>query len=172
MLIKLKIVLTEKYSETITIMFKRATFLSLLSLAGFAAAEDTALTWATGTTYTASEAAVGDTVTFTYGEAHNVYIHPSGDCTEDGKIVVGTNTDSPAVYTFTEADAGTTVTFACDTGSHCEGGQTIQFTIPATDTGGDPTAAPEPTAAPADDSAATKATLAVGTVAAAVAMMM
>ena len=36
------------------------------------------------------EATVGDSVTFRYNVPnHNLYIHPTGSCSEDGKIIVG-----------------------------------------------------------------------------------
>ncbi|CAJ1945123.1 unnamed protein product [Cylindrotheca closterium] len=85
-------------------------------------------------------ASPGDTVTFNYGANHDVWIHPTGTCVETGKIAVGALGASPATYAFTDADLGSTITFACDTGSHCESGQIINFQIvPAT---------PSPTVAP------------------------
>lgn len=68
-------------------------------------------------------------VTFEYGANHDVWIHPTGTCEETGKIAVGALGDSPVTYAFTAADAGKTITFACDTGSHCENGQIINFQI-------------------------------------------
>jgi hypothetical protein len=156
-------------------MFKRATLLSLLALSGFAGAQDTILTW-TVQGYDDSQATVGDSVTFNYNTNHNVYIHPTGDCSEDGSILVGANDASPVTYTFTAADAGSTVFFACNTGMHCENGQKIGFTVVDTvtivdDTGMDPDMGMDaPTIAPG--SAAAKATLSVATVAAAFAMML
>jgi hypothetical protein len=168
-------------------MFKRATLLSLLALSGFAGAQDTILTW-TVQGYDDSQATVGDSVTFNYNTNHNVYIHPTGDCSEDGSILVGANDASPVTYTFTAADAGSTVFFACNTGMHCENGQKIGFTVVDTvtivdDTGMDPgmdmdtpmdpgmdMGMDAPTIAPG--SAAAKATLSVATVAAAFAMML
>ena len=68
----------------------------------------------------------GDKVSFVWNYFHNVYIHPTGNCSTDGRTLVGS--ESPAVYTFTEADeAKGEVTFACDVGSHCESGQKITF---------------------------------------------
>ena len=55
---------------------------------------------------------------------HNVYTHPSGDCTEGGRTLVG-NT-SPATYTVTAGDVTSgSITFACDVGSHCESGMEL-----------------------------------------------
>ena len=67
-------------------------------------------------------------MTFTWAGNHNVFVHPSGDCTEDDASSVGAS--SPAVYTFVSGDIGTKV-FACDVGSHCENGQIITFTVSA-----------------------------------------
>jgi hypothetical protein len=157
-------------------MFKKATLLSLLALSGFAGAADTSLTWSVQS-YSETQATVGDSVTFTYSSNHNVYIHPTGDCSEDGRIMVGDNNASPVTYTFTADEVGTTVVFACDTGSHCESGQIISYAV--VDTGTTPdtgTNTPDTatTAAPttAPNSAAAKATLSVATVAAAFAMML
>lgn len=69
-------------------------------------------------------AKVGDTIKFTwlYG-VHNVYIHPTKDCTLDGAIEVGVTTNTE--YTFTQVDAGTDMFFSCDigVGAHCRAGQ-------------------------------------------------
>eukprot|EP00980_Cylindrotheca_fusiformis_P020108 scaffold7176_cov134-Cylindrotheca_fusiformis.AAC.5 len=71
----------------------------------------------------------GDSVIFTYTAMHNVYIHPSGNCSEAGAILVGDRGEGTASYNFTEADAGTTVFFACDYGSHCELGLSVKFNV-------------------------------------------
>lgn len=68
-------------------------------------------------------------VTFNYGPNHDVHIHPSGNCTEDGRILVGAQGAGSATYTFTESDGGTDVSFACDFFSHCENGQIVTFTV-------------------------------------------
>ena len=72
---------------------------------------------------------------------HNVLIHPSGDCTEDGATLVGET--SPATYTVTDADvASGSITFACDVGSHCESGMILTFQVDSgrgDDTGRDET---------------------------------
>ena len=68
-------------------------------------------------------------MTFDYGANHDVWIHPTGTCNETGKIAVGALGGSPVTYAFTAADAGSTLTFACDTGNHCENGQRINFQI-------------------------------------------
>eukprot|EP00529_Nitzschia_sp_RCC80_P015838 CAMPEP_0113490886 /NCGR_PEP_ID=MMETSP0014_2-20120614/27275_1 /TAXON_ID=2857 /ORGANISM="Nitzschia sp." /LENGTH=695 /DNA_ID=CAMNT_0000384667 /DNA_START=230 /DNA_END=2317 /DNA_ORIENTATION=+ /assembly_acc=CAM_ASM_000159 len=82
------------------------------------------------------EANVGDQIEFQWVGVHNVFIHPSGDCAQTGRIAVGNI--SPVVYTFTEDDAGKTLTFACDvrsqsgtSGTHCEFGMRFDvFVIP------------------------------------------
>jgi plastocyanin len=72
---------------------------------------------------------VGDTITFEWNIGHNVYIHPTMDCELDGAISVGNI--SPTSYTFTDADDGTDMFFACDigSGSHCKNGKysTVQY---------------------------------------------
>jgi plastocyanin len=69
-------------------------------------------------------ASVGDTMIFRWAQGtHNVYLHPTGSCDTSGAVLVGT---TPATsYTFTEADGGTTMFFACDIGdgSHCRAGE-------------------------------------------------
>jgi len=78
--------------------------------------------------YDDKTAQVGDTVTFDFsGSAHNVFIHPSGDCDETGAIEVGTS--GPVTYTFKKDDAGKDMLFACDVGGHCEDGQSVKFTV-------------------------------------------
>lgn len=95
---------------------------------------DDSIEW-TIKSYDDRDANVGDTVTFKWSFSHNVYIHPSGDCTEDGSIVVGL--ESPASYTFKEEDAGKTITFACQKEGHCLGGQIIHFNVGGGDDCGD-----------------------------------
>ena len=69
---------------------------------------------------------VGDTIVFNWAGFHDVQIHPSGDCTEGGSILVGSQ--SGASYTFTEADVGD-VLFVCDVGAHCEVGMRVTVTV-------------------------------------------
>ena len=57
------------------------------------------------------EVAVGDTITFTYESAHNVYLHPSGDCTTNDAVQVGDNDAGTATYTFNHPGS---FTFACE----------------------------------------------------------
>lgn len=84
------------------------------------------------TSYESMKATVGDSVTFKYNPTvHNLYIHPSGSCDETGRTMVGENTGDDT-YSFTEDDAGTTITFACDVGSHCTAGQILNFTVTPT----------------------------------------
>ena len=62
------------------------------------------------------------------GGTHDVYTHPSGDCTEGAAVLVG-NT-SPVTYTVTAGDVTSgSITFACDLGSHCESGMIQTFTV-------------------------------------------
>lgn len=80
--------------------------------------------------YEPMTAAVGDTVTFTYSDYHNVFLQSGAagqaPCDPSGATQVGGNTDSPASFTFTEAGA---YTFACHAGSHCDNGQIVTFTV-------------------------------------------
>lgn len=70
---------------------------------------------------------VGDTMIFRWAQGvHNVYIHPTMDCTLDGAIAVGTTPGT--AYTFVEADGspeGKDMFFSCDIGQggHCRAGQ-------------------------------------------------
>jgi plastocyanin len=73
-------------------------------------------------------AAVGDIATFTWAGFHDVYVHPSGDCDETERILVGASTG--ATYTFTGADVGELV-FACDVSVHCQQGLIVTFTVSA-----------------------------------------
>lgn len=79
----------------------------------------------------AKTAEVGDVVRFDWKwkGAHNVYVHPSGDCNETDAVLVGDESVTTAAYTFTEKDAGKDVVFACDVSSHCENGQIVTFSV-------------------------------------------
>lgn len=77
-----------------------ANVFTLLSLVSFATAADTTLLWVVQQ-YEDMTLSVGDTITFDwFGTFHDVYIHPTGDCTETGRIEVGV--EGPALYTFTK----------------------------------------------------------------------
>lgn len=90
--------------------------------------------------YEGIKANVGDTVQFIWSNYHNVFMHPSRDCTDIGAIEVGASAvDGEGSYTFTENDIGY-VSFACDISSHCEIGQFV--TINVQGQGGSPTLAP------------------------------
>eukprot|EP00980_Cylindrotheca_fusiformis_P003772 scaffold834_cov123-Cylindrotheca_fusiformis.AAC.19 len=72
----------------------------------------------------------GDTLTFNYTDGnHEVYIHPLGNCSEDGRVFVGERSAGPASYTFKDSEIGTNVTFACDYVNHCEYGQIINVEV-------------------------------------------
>jgi plastocyanin len=103
----------------------------------------------------AMTAEVGDVITFSWINNHSVFIHPTGDCDENGAIQVGSTADSAgASYEFKPADEGEVV-FACDEAAHCENAAMIMtVTVSAAPVGGTasaPTTAPTwtPTAAPA-----------------------
>merc|ERR1712174_48994 len=96
--------------------------------------------------YDDQEATVGDSVTFKYNVPnHNLYIHPSGSCSESGKTLVGEDSGDET-YVFTEADIPE-VTFACDITnfgiSHCDLGQIITFSVSPAPADGAPTASPD-----------------------------
>ena len=69
---------------------------------------------------------VGDTVVFNWNGVHNVYIHPTGNCTDTGRVLVGTV--SGASYSFTQADVGE-MEFVCNVGTHCENGMRVTFSV-------------------------------------------
>jgi plastocyanin len=71
-------------------------------------------------------AVVGDTITFQWSGNHNVYIHPSGSCSETGKILVGTT--SGAKYTFRNSDPAN-ILFVCDVSNHCESGMKMTVVV-------------------------------------------
>jgi len=76
-----------------------------------------------------SSATVGDTVTFYWEGYHDVQLHPSGNCGDEGAILIGGPEDLDGVdYKFGAGDVGE-VTFACDISLHCESGQIITFTV-------------------------------------------
>ena len=56
-----------------------------------------------------------------------MYIHSDGGCDEANSILVGST--GPTSYTFTESDAGKTITFASDIGSRCEQGQILSVVV-------------------------------------------
>jgi plastocyanin len=72
---------------------------------------------------------VGDSITFTMGPGHNVFIHPSGSCDQTDSIFVG---DETVTYTFDAEDgspSGKLMFFACDIGSHCDLGMQIAVNV-------------------------------------------
>jgi len=79
--------------------------------------------FADNTPYQDQTAEVGDTITFiwTDDEVQNVFIHPTNDCNQTGRIPVGNQ--SPTTYIFTADDAspeGKEIYFVCDIGDRCE----------------------------------------------------
>jgi plastocyanin len=81
---------------------------------------------------------VGDKLEIQVGGAHNVYLHPTLNCDEDGRELIG-EPNSLATYEFTEADAGKQLLFVCDVGNHCEDGMALLVTV----SGGDDAAVVE-----------------------------
>lgn len=83
-----------------------------------------------GTTYPAMTVNAGDSLTFSWDfGTHDVWIYPSGTCDPTDGIQIGTVADNPTTYTFTEDDAGTTITFACDVGAHCNAGMIMDVVV-------------------------------------------
>jgi plastocyanin len=71
---------------------------------------------------------VDDTLTFNWNSGtHDVWIHPTGTCNNAGAVNIGSS--SGTTYTFTENDAGETLTFVCDIGSHCEAGMLMDVIV-------------------------------------------
>jgi plastocyanin len=107
--------------------------------------------------YDGIKAHVGDTVKFQWSAySHNVFIHPSGDCSEDGAIQIARSSNNgDAIYKFLDDDIGK-VSFACDVGSHCENGQFVTITVNAGG-GGDTTQAPTKSPAAGGDGELTQA---------------
>ncbi|CAJ1945124.1 unnamed protein product [Cylindrotheca closterium] len=104
------------------------------------------LTWFVAA-YGDVEAVPGDSVTFTYDEFSDVWIHPSGDCSLDGSIFVGPVGPASVTYRFTEEDAGKTITFTSSVSDNCAQGQIINFEVAGRPT--TPTmATPAPSIAP------------------------
>jgi hypothetical protein len=73
----------------------------------------------------------GDTVNFMWGDDgsinHNVYLYPSGSCSNTtGRVLLGESSDTTS-YTFAADDVGKNLTFVCGVGSHCSSGQIVTF---------------------------------------------
>jgi hypothetical protein len=91
---------------------------------------------------------VGDTLAFTWeGGFHDIYIHPTLDCTEDGAIPLyaPATQGGSSSYIFTAEDAspdGKGMFFACDIGGHCEGNVNQVVTVFPAAAVDDPTDAP------------------------------
>mmetsp|Transcript_12807 Transcript_12807/g.32271 ORF Transcript_12807/g.32271 Transcript_12807/m.32271 type:complete len:604 (-) Transcript_12807:181-1992(-) len=95
-----------------------------------------------GVAYESLTAQVGDTITFIWPteQIQNIFIHPTNDCTQTGRIAVGNL--SPTEYTFKEEDGapgGKNIFFANDVSDMCENyGMSLIVTVfPADDSGGE-----------------------------------
>ncbi len=95
-----------------------------------------------GVAYESLTAQVGDTITFIWPteQIQNIFIHPTNDCTQTGRIAVGNL--SPTEYTFKEEDGapgGKSIFFANDVSDMCENyGMSLIVTVfPADDSGGE-----------------------------------
>jgi hypothetical protein len=73
------------------------------------------------------ELVLGDSIIFVWNGVSNVYIHPSGNCSEEGSIFVGN--ESGTVYTFESTNNPKNITFASQIGAHCEKGQILQVAV-------------------------------------------
>jgi hypothetical protein len=73
------------------------------------------------------EVVLGDSIIFIWNGVSNVYIHPSGNCSEEGSIFVGN--ESGTVYTFESTNNAKNITFASQIGFHCEKGQILQVLV-------------------------------------------
>jgi len=90
---------------------------------------------------------VGTTINFAWNGFHNVFLHPTGTCDEAGAIEVGaTARGGEGSYTVVDEDAGTTLFFACDIGSHCNRNQYLEVDVVAE--AGTPAPTPAPTPEP------------------------
>jgi len=117
-------------------MFVLLLSLLLLPLLSFAE-ENIVIAWSISE-YDDMTANVGDTITFNWSFTHNVYIHPSGTCNENGSRILQGGISSGATYTFTEADAGTEVVFACQIFGHCNAGQLLKVIVSSSGSGSAP----------------------------------
>jgi desert hedgehog protein len=73
------------------------------------------------------EVTVGDSITFVWEGVSNVYMHPSGNCSKVGSILVGN--ESGTTYTFTKSEEMKRVTFASQIGFHCQKGQILNVQV-------------------------------------------
>jgi len=74
----------------------------------------------------------GDSVTFTYDDKSDVWIHPSGDCNQAGAIQVGARGPGTATYRFTDNDLGKILFFTSSVDNNCDkNGQIVTFTVAA-----------------------------------------
>ena len=76
----------------------------------------------------------GEMIVFNYTSPHDVWLLPSGNCSDlEGAVVVGDAHDGEdyiqAMYTIGESDVGETLTFICGVTGHCDAGQIIEFEI-------------------------------------------
>ena len=77
--------------------------------------------------YAPINANVGDKINFNMGPGHNVAIHSSGNCDKSGSQILGD--DATTSYTILPSDAGKSIFFACDVGSHCDLGMQIVVNV-------------------------------------------
>jgi plastocyanin len=136
------------------IMSLATTLVLALAILSAASAETFQVTW-DFIPNASLDVKVGDTLAFTWlSELHDVYIHPTLDCTDTGAIAVyapATQGGSPT-YTFTAEDAspgGNDMFFACQIGTHCSGAN-VNLAVKVFPGDAAPEVSTAPTAAPVD----------------------
>jgi len=83
-----------------------------------------------GTPYPSMTVNAGDSLTFAWSQGtHDVWIYPSGTCNPTDGIQIATVQDNPTTYTFSEEEAGTSITFVCDVGAHCQAGMIMDVVV-------------------------------------------
>lgn len=93
-------------------------------------AKTIAVEWTVFQPYDDIEANVGDTIEFSFGDIHDLWLHPSGSCDTTGSTELGGSV-SPVSYTITAEHGGSTLTFACQEPGHCDQGSQILNVIVA-----------------------------------------
>lgn len=112
-------------------------FLALASTTSLVQAETITLPWCIPApdagSYERRWAKEGDTIVFDWrGEAHDVWIYPSGECFDkQDREYLGEQRG--ASYTFSSQDVGTNKTFVCTISSHCAMGQRVVFDVVGAD---------------------------------------
>jgi hypothetical protein len=140
------------FRQTVSItMLKLTTLLPLLALFKSAFGQDRSMDWFIPSDiepFDSISMYAGDTLTFVYNGNHDVYIHPTGDCTQQDRIFVGAQFAETASYTFKDSEIDTDVTFACDYLNHCSFGLIINVLVLEPPPSAAPSSAPSVSPAP------------------------